>query len=84
MYRAPYSSSWVEKDWDWTFRAIARRMKDARDKDFIRNDSQGRTVNRLETVFSMGTSHASNEECSVIHQALKGLGVIHQDHQART
>ena len=84
MYRAPYSSSWVEKDWDWTFRTIARRMKDARDKDFIRNDSQGRTVNRLETVFSMGTSHASNEECSVIHQALKGLGVIHQDHQART
>ncbi len=84
MYRAPYSSSWVEKDWDWTLRTIARRMKDSRDRDFIAKDSRGRTVNRLETVFSMGTSHASNEECSAIHQALKGLGVIHQDHQART
>ena len=84
LYRAPYSSSWVEKDWDWTLRQIARRVKDARDKDFIRVNASGQTVNRLETIFNMGTSHASNEECAVIHQALKGLGVIHQDHQART
>ena len=74
---------WEEKDWDWTLEQIARRVKDARDKDMILKNEKGQTVNRLETIFWMGTSHASNEECAVIHQALRGLGVVHMDHQAR-
>lgn len=83
MYRAPYSDKWVEKDWDWTLSQIARRVKDARDKDFIEKNTKGQTVNRFETIFSMGTSHASNEECLIINQAFRGLGVVHIDHQAR-
>ena len=43
----------------------------------------GQTVNRLETIFWMGTSHASNEECAVIQEAIKGLGIVSMDHQAR-
>lgn len=83
LYRAPYSTTWVEKDWDWMLETIARRVKDTRDKDFIFKNSKGQTVNRLESIFHMGTSHASNEECAVIHQMLRGLGVVHMDHQAR-
>jgi formate dehydrogenase major subunit len=83
MYRAPFSDKWVEKDWDWTLDQIARRIKDARDKDMILKNEKGQTVNRLESIFAMGTSHASNEECAVIHQALRSLGVVHMDHQAR-
>ena len=83
MYRAPYSDKWVEKDWDWTLEQIARRVKTARDNDFIVKNAKGQTVNRLESVFCMGTSHASNEECAVIHQAMRSLGVVHIDHQAR-
>lgn len=83
MYRAPYSTEWVERDWDWTLERIARRVKDARDSDMVLKNSNGQTVNRFESVFMMGTSHASNEECSVMHQAARGLGVIHMDHQAR-
>lgn len=83
LYRAPYSDKWVERDWEWTLNRIARRVKDARDKDLIRKNAKGQTVNRLESIFSMGTSHASNEECAVIHQAMRGLGVVHMDHQAR-
>lgn len=83
MYRAPHSDKWVEKDWDWTLNQIARRVKDARDKDMILKNEKGQTVNRFESIFMMGTSHASNEECAVIHQAMRGLGVVHMDHQAR-
>ena len=83
LYRAPNSDHWVEKGWDWTLAQIARRVKDTRDKDFILKNAKGQTVNRLDTIFWMGTSHASNEECAVIHQALRGLGVVHMDHQAR-
>ena len=83
LYRAAYSDTWEEKDWGWTLDQIARRVKDARDKDMILKNAQGQTVNRLESIFMMGTSHASNEECAVIHQAMRGLGVVHMDHQAR-
>ena len=83
MYRAPYSDKWVEKDWDWTLNRIATLVKEARDKDLILKNEKGQTVNRLESVFWMGTSHASNEECAIINQAMKSLGVVSIDHQAR-
>lgn len=83
LYRAPYSDRWEEKDWEWTLNKIARRVKDDRDKGIILKNEKGQTVNRLESVFMMGTSHASNEECAVIHQSMRGLGIVHLDHQAR-
>ncbi len=84
MYRAPHSDKWEEKSWDWTLDRIARLIKDTRDKEFLLKDEKGRTVNRLESVFLHGTSHADNEELALIHQACKGLGLVYLDHQART
>jgi len=83
QYHAPPSDKWGEKDWDWTLNQIARRVKDARDKDMVLKNDKGQTVNRLDTLFMMGTSHASNEECAVIHQAICGLGIVQMNHQAR-
>lgn len=84
LYRAPYSDKWEEKDWEWTLDTIARRIKDTRDANFIQKNKDGKTVNRLEHIFMMGTSHASNEECALMHQALRSAGIIYMDHQART
>lgn len=84
LYRAPHSDQWEEKSWDWTLEQIARRIKASRDKNFVSQNSNGQTVNRLESFFMMGTSHASNEECAVMHQALRSLGILYMDHQART
>ena len=83
MYRAPYSDKWEEKDWDWMLDAVARRIKDTRDRDFMEKNAKGQTVNRLETVFQAGTSQMDNEECAVHHQMLRALGVVNMDHQAR-
>jgi len=83
LYRAPYSDKWEEKDWEWVLERISRLVKDTRDKDFIAKNAKGQTVNRVEKMFHMGTSHADNEECAIIHQAMRGLGVVHMDHQAR-
>jgi formate dehydrogenase major subunit len=83
LYRAPYSDKWEEKSWEWVMDRIARRVKETRDKDFILKDEHGNTVNRLESMFLLGTSHADNEECALAHQAMRGLGVVHMDHQAR-
>ncbi len=84
LYRAPGSAQWEQKSWEWTFDQIARRVKETRDKDFIRKNAKGQTVNRLESMFFIGTSHADNEECAAVVQMARGLGLVHIDHQART
>ncbi len=84
MYRAPGSTKWEEKTWEWTFEQIATRVKKVRDTDLILQDDKGQTVNRLDSMFFIGTSHADNEECAAAHQMVRGLGIVHVDHQART
>ncbi len=83
LYRAPESDRWEEKDWDFVLDRIARRVKDTRDKDFILTNNKGQPVNRVESIFQLGTSQMDNEECALSHQMLRGLGVVHMDHQAR-
>ncbi len=84
MYRAAGATRWVEKSWEWTLEQIADRVKKVRDKDLILKNDKGQTVNRLESMFFIGTSHADNEECAIAHQMSRGLGIVHIDHQART
>ncbi|SHE98388.1 formate dehydrogenase major subunit [Desulfacinum infernum DSM 9756] len=83
LYRAPFGDTWEEKDWEWVLDRIARRVKDLRDRDFLPTNGRGQRVNRLESLFSLGTSHMDNEECALVHQAMRMLGVVHMDHQAR-
>lgn len=83
LYRAPHSEKWEEKDWDWTLTEIAKRVKKTRDSRFVLKNEKGNTVNRLDAMFLLGTSHADNEECALAHQAMRSLGVVHMDHQAR-
>ena len=83
LYRAPFSEKWEEKSWDWTLEQIAQRVKKTRDESFIAKNDKGQTVNRVETMFLLGTSHADNEECALAHQAARALGIVYMDHQAR-
>jgi formate dehydrogenase major subunit len=83
LYRAPGASEWEEKPWDWALQQIARRVKDTRDKYFIQTDAEGNTVNRLEAIASLGGAALDNEECSLIVKAMRGLGLVFIEHQAR-
>jgi formate dehydrogenase major subunit len=83
LYRAPYSDKWEEKDWDWMMERIAQRIKAQRDRDFKPKNAAGQVVNRLESMFHLGSSQVSNEEAAVLHQMVRALGIIHFDHQAR-
>lgn len=82
-YRAPGSSQWEEKDWEWAIEQIARRVKDTRDRYFIVKDSENRVVNRLEAIASLGGAALDNEECSLISKAMRALGLVYIEHQAR-
>jgi formate dehydrogenase major subunit len=83
LYRAAGSLEWEEKSWEWTIEEIAKRIKATRDKYFIVQDDEGRTVNRLEAIASLGGAALDNEECSLIVKAMRALGLVYIEHQAR-
>lgn len=82
-YRAAGSSEWEEKEWDWALDRIAKLVKETRDEYFIETDSEGRTVNRVEAIASLGGAALDNEECSILSKSLRSLGLVYIEHQAR-
>ena len=82
-YRAPGATQWEEKSWDWVLEEIARRIKATRDRYFLEKDSEGRTVNRVEAIASLGGAALDSEECSLISKAMRALGLVYIEHQAR-
>ncbi len=83
LYRAPGASDWEEKSWDWALDAIARRMKDTRDADFIEKDSKGNVVNRTESIACLGGSALDNEECYLLVKLARAMGLVYIEHHAR-
>ncbi|NPV89851.1 MAG: formate dehydrogenase-N subunit alpha [Firmicutes bacterium] len=99
LYRAPGSSKWEEKDWEWMTAEIAKRVKASRDKSFIEKENvvakvknvDGTetetkvevTVNRTEKIASIGGSGLDNEECYLHSKLMRALGVVYLETQAR-
>jgi len=83
LYRAPGASDWEEKDWDWALDAIARRLKDTRDANFIEANSKGQIVNRTEAIANLGGSALDNEECYLLAKLTRALGLVYIEHHAR-
>jgi formate dehydrogenase major subunit len=83
LYRAPGGTAWEEKSWDFAIPRIARLIKDARDKGFVKTNAKGELVNRCETVAHLGSSNIDNEECWLATAKCRALGLVYIDHQAR-
>ena len=83
LYRAPGGSEWQEKNWDWALDQIARKIKDTRDANFTTQDSEGRTVNRVEAIANLGGSALDNEECYLLAKLTRALGLVYIEHHAR-
>jgi len=81
--REPGSNEWKRISWDDALNRIAKRMKADRDKNFVTKNAAGTTVNRWNT-FGMLVSSASNNEAGYLSvKALRSLGVVALDTQAR-
>ena len=84
LYRAPLSDHWERKPLDWALDQIARRIKDARDADFIERDEQGRRLHSLRTIGTLGGATLDIEENYLIKKLFGGgLGVVSIENQAR-
>jgi formate dehydrogenase major subunit len=82
-YRAAGAKEWKEVDWDWTLDEIAKRIKSARDKTFVKKNSKGQVVNRCDGLASVGSAALDNEECYIFQKWLRSLGLVYIEHQAR-
>ena len=88
QYRAPGSTKWEEKSWDWALDRIAQKIKETRDSTFIKtekNEKTGATVtcNRTEAIGCLGGAALDNEECALLVKLMRALGLVYIEHQAR-
>ena len=83
LYRAPNSTSWEEKTWDWALDEIAKKIKQTRDANWIEKDKDGTLVNRTEAIAQVGGSALDNEECYLITKMNRALGMVYTETQAR-
>jgi len=82
-YRAPGSTKWEEKDWDWMLDRIAERIKETRDAHFEHKDENGIIVNRCEALAHLGGAALDNEEVQLLAKMDRALGMNWVEHQAR-
>lgn len=77
LYRAPNSTEWEEKSWEWMLDTIASRVKATRDSTWVA--SAGRT----DGLASLGGGELDNEECYLLAKMNRALGVVYLEHCAR-
>lgn len=83
MVRRPGASDWEEIGWKEAVEEIARNIKDTRDATFVETDETGLTVNYTPGIASLGGSQQNSEEEYLILKAMRSLGVVALDNQAR-
>ncbi len=83
LYRAPFSDKWKEVSWDWALSEIAKRVKATRDATFKLKNEKGQVVNRTEAIAHVGSAALDNEECWLVQAAMRALGLVYIEHQAR-
>ena len=84
LYRAPYSDHWETRTLDWALDQIAERVKKTRDADFTTRDENGRLLNSVRSIGTLGGASLDNEENYLIKKLFGGgLGVVSIENQAR-
>jgi len=81
--RRPGSDHWEDISWDDAIDGIAKHIKKVRDETFVTTDSQGRTVNRLESIAWNGGCTDTNEFNYLVVKTMRSLGVCYLENQAR-
>ena len=72
------------EDLDWAMDQIALRVKAARDADFTATDSEGRRLNSVRNIGTLGGATLDVEENYLIKKLFTaGLGVVSVENQAR-
>jgi formate dehydrogenase major subunit len=83
LKREANSDEWTEITWADAISEIATAVQTTRDAAFVATDGSARVVNRCENIYSVGGASLDNEECYLIVKAMRALGLVYIEHQAR-
>jgi formate dehydrogenase major subunit len=81
--RRPGSDHWEDISWDDAVDEIARLIKKTRDETFVETDAQGKTVNRCEGIAWAGGCTDTNEFNYLAVKAMRSMGLVYFETQAR-
>ena len=81
--REPGSNEWKRISWNDAMSRIAKLMKDDRDANFVANNAAGQPVNRWTSTGMLCASASSNESGYITHKAMRSMGMLVFDNQAR-
>jgi formate dehydrogenase major subunit len=84
LWRAPYSTEWVQKPLEWAMDRIATLTKQTRDAGYREKNDDGKYINGVANMGCLGGATLDNEENYLIKKLFSsGLGVLHVENQAR-
>ena len=81
--REPGAKEWKRVSWDEALTRLVKLMKADRDANFIEKNADGKTVNRWLSTGMLCASASSNESGYLTHKAMRSLGMLVFDNQAR-
>lgn len=77
------STEWKRVSWDEAMSRLVKLMKADRDANFIPTNADGKTVNRWTSTGMLCASASSNETGYLTHKAMRSMGMLVFDNQAR-
>jgi formate dehydrogenase major subunit len=93
MYRAGGATGWTEISWDEAVDKIAKKIKETRDANWIKEDDvigpdgnptgQKVPANRTEAIGTLGSAELSNEGAYLYQKFARSLGVVYIENHAR-
>ena len=81
--RRPGSTQWEDISWDQAIDDIARWIKKTRDATFTEQDSNGKTVNRCDSIAFAGGCTDTNEFNYLVVKTMRSMGLVAIENQAR-
>jgi len=81
--RRPGATDWQDISWDDALNEIAHWTKKTRDETFIEKDANGHLANRCEGISFIGGCTDTNEFNYLVVKAMRSLGLVYLENQAR-
>jgi formate dehydrogenase major subunit len=81
--REPGATEWKRVSWDEAMSRLVKLMKADRDANFVAQNAEGKTVNRWLSTGMLCASASSNEAGYITHKAMRSMGMLVFDNQAR-
>jgi formate dehydrogenase major subunit len=83
LHRAPGATEWEVWELDRAMDRVAELVKKTRDETFIERLDNGKLVNMIPAIFSLGGATLDNEWDHIQQKLMRGLGIVAIENQAR-